>query len=171
MVRLQEGELHFEFRGAIAGIQFDATDGVGAHGLSHCLSAVDFIVEYPEYYLFVEVKDPDASRAHAAQRKAFAAELQTDAFAQKMARKYRDSALYRWAERRTNKPFRFVVVVQLQGLSAPNLLSLGDALRRAVPTSGPPRGNWKRPIVQSVAVMDVPTWNNVGPYGSITRVV
>jgi hypothetical protein len=170
MVRLQEGELQFEFRGAIAGMQFDADTGDGAHGLSHCLSAVDFVVEYPDYFLFVEVKDPDARRARDAARTAFATELLTDEFAQKMGRKYRDSALYRWAERRTNKPFRFVVVVQLKQLTAPHFLTLTDALRRAVPASGPRNGRWKRPIVESVAVMDVSTWNRVGEYGSITRV-
>ena len=30
------------------------------HGLSHCMSAVDFIVELAESYLFIEIKDPQA---------------------------------------------------------------------------------------------------------------
>ena len=33
-------------------------DGIG-HGLTHCMKAVDFIVELHDRYLFIEFKDPD----------------------------------------------------------------------------------------------------------------
>ena len=53
---LTEGDLSFTFNGALSAIQFD--DG-STHGLTHCMKAVDFVVEFQDYYLFVEVKDPD----------------------------------------------------------------------------------------------------------------
>lgn len=34
-------------------------DDEAAHGLSHCMKAVDFIIELPERLLFVEFKDPE----------------------------------------------------------------------------------------------------------------
>ena len=30
-----------------------------SHGLSHCMKAVDFVVELPHLYLFIEFKDPE----------------------------------------------------------------------------------------------------------------
>jgi hypothetical protein len=52
---LQERGIRIEFPGALNGRKFD--DGA-THGLSHCMKAVDFIVELSDQILFVEVKDP-----------------------------------------------------------------------------------------------------------------
>ena len=56
---LTEGKLEFVFEGAVSARKFDGHD----HGLSHCMKAVDFIVEFQDQYLFVEVKDPQNSGA------------------------------------------------------------------------------------------------------------
>ena len=56
---LQEGHLQFEFNKVIDAFKFDEKDRSKEtfHGLSHCMKAVDFIIETEEYYHFVEVKD------------------------------------------------------------------------------------------------------------------
>jgi len=63
---LTEGDLSFTFNGALSAIQFD--DG-STHGLTHCMKAVDFVVEFQDYYLFVEVKDPDHPSAQSQNKK------------------------------------------------------------------------------------------------------
>ena len=50
---LSEGTIQITFNGATGGRKFD--DGA-THGLSHCMKAVDFIVELPERFLFVELR-------------------------------------------------------------------------------------------------------------------
>ncbi|UUX91137.1 hypothetical protein [Methanoplanus endosymbiosus] len=44
---LQEGNLQFDFNGVIDAFKFDEKDRSKGtfHGLSHCMKAVDFIVE------------------------------------------------------------------------------------------------------------------------------
>ena len=59
---LSEGDLRLTLPERVAGRQFD--DGP-QHGLSHCMRAVDWILEFPEYVWFIEVKDPDAPGAKA----------------------------------------------------------------------------------------------------------
>jgi len=51
---LQEGTLQFDIDGAIEAFKFDEQDRALAtyHGLSHCMKAVDFVVEYNDHYLF-----------------------------------------------------------------------------------------------------------------------
>ena len=45
----REGDLEFDFSDAIDGIKFDDA----THCLSHCMKAVDFVVELDEKYLLV----------------------------------------------------------------------------------------------------------------------
>ena len=54
MTTLQEGELRLTLPETANGRKFDGP----AHGLSHCMKAVDWIIELPDRVYFVEVKDP-----------------------------------------------------------------------------------------------------------------
>ena len=49
---LQEGNLRFTFDGEVRAWKFDDA----AHGLSHCMKAVDFIVEFHDRYLFLDIE-------------------------------------------------------------------------------------------------------------------
>ena len=51
-----EDNLQITVNGAVAVWKFD----VPGHGLSHCMKAVDFIIELPDRYQFVEFKNPEA---------------------------------------------------------------------------------------------------------------
>jgi len=61
MTTLAEGDLQIALPAGAAGRKFD--DGA-THGLSHCMKAVDFIVELEDRILFIEFKDPDHPTAH-----------------------------------------------------------------------------------------------------------
>lgn len=164
MPTIRERELEFDLpRGAIP-LRFDGAN----HGLSHCMKAVDFIVEFPTYYLFVEVKDPDCSKASPERHKLYKSELAMPAFCQALARKYRDSFIYRWAEKKTDKPIHYVVLLQLTGLGAPQYLTLQRSLQRELPTAKEP-ANWSRSIVSGLAVLDMQSWNQLGQYGTVKR--
>lgn len=161
---LREYELVFEFAGALEARKFD--DGK-VHGLTHCMKSVDFVVEYPDHDLFVEVKDPDNSKATLERRVIFRKKLQSDELIGAVARKYRDSWLYRWAEAH-DKPVRYVLLLQLATLTPPMLLTLTDRLKRELPVDGPT--TWTRRFVHSVVVLDIRQWNAVGRYGTVRRV-
>lgn len=94
MTVFREGELEFRFPSSVGAIRFD---GPG-HGLSHCLKAVDFILEFPGFDLLVEVKDADQRGVKPKQLSAFLADLQRERIIGQLVGKYRDSFLYRWAE-------------------------------------------------------------------------
>jgi len=162
-ITLREQELEFEFVGALDAKVFDDE----SHGLSHCMKAVDFVVEYPDHEVFVEVKDPDQSAATPERRTKFEEELMSGPLVGKLARKFRDSWLYRWAEHH-DKPVRYVVLLQLSTLTPPLLLTLNDRLKRELPTPGP--ATWTRPFAQGVAVLDMDQWNAIGRYGTVRRV-
>jgi len=53
---LREGkiEIEIEIPDALSGRKFDDR----THGLSHCMKAVDFIVELVDRILFIEIKEP-----------------------------------------------------------------------------------------------------------------
>ncbi len=50
---MKEGDLQFNFSSAVSAKRFDDKD----HGLSHCMKAVDFIVEEDKRILSIEIKD------------------------------------------------------------------------------------------------------------------
>lgn len=58
-MKFKEGQCEFVFLDAIDGLKFDEQDKSSPffHGLSHCMKAVDFVVELPQATLFVEIKD------------------------------------------------------------------------------------------------------------------
>lgn len=164
MFELTEGELRFTFPGAVAAQRFDGDD----HGLSHCMSAVDFIVEYPDRSLFIEVKDPDNTRARPDARARFRRDLNSEKLTHALVCKYRDSLLYRWAMGAADKPVRYAILLQVTGLSPMELMALSDRLKRQLPLSGPSR--WSRSIAAAVMVLDIAQWNSSGSLGHVERV-
>ena len=59
MTTLSEGDLRLTLPASVNGRKFDDEQ----HGLSHCMKAVDWILELPERFCFIEIKDPDAPGA------------------------------------------------------------------------------------------------------------
>ncbi|MEX1363626.1 MAG: hypothetical protein AB1Z98_10890 [Nannocystaceae bacterium] len=133
------------------------------------MKAVDFVVEYEDHELYVEVKDPDQTGATPDRREQFAKKRRSDELIADLARKYRDSWIYRWSHHH-DKPVRYVVLLQLSTLSDALLLSVADRLKRELPVLGP-AGAWPRPFVRGAAVLDIRRWNAFGRYGTVRRIL
>ncbi len=151
---LREGTLEFNFSGAIYAFKFDEQNRSEAtfHGLSHCMKAVDFVVEYEHYYLFVEIKYPkDPNR--------FGSERDKTELIKNLVAKFRDTFLYRWAENKLDKPLRYQCLVELDNAQT---LYLMNQLKKQLPTDKQPI-RWQRPLVDSCAVANRSTWNITFP--------
>jgi hypothetical protein len=165
MATLTEGQLEFTFAGELAAFKLDDQS---THGLSHCMKAVDFVVEFTDHVLFVEVKDPDNTNARPKQRQKFAEKLESGKLTHDLCQKYRDSWLYQWAKKPPEKPIRYVVLLQLLPLQPLALMSLADGLRRQLPLSG--ASSWKRQLAESVNILDLNAWNRTPGLGTVRRV-
>ena len=162
---ITEGDLQIDFPDAVDGRKFDGPD----HGLSHCMKAVDFIVELPDHYLFVEVKDPQHPRATLQSRNNFVADMRSGRLDKDLKYKYRDSFLYEWAMGRVWKPIEYRVLISLDTLDDAQLLSRKDSLARNLPQWGPNNQPWPRPIVDSCNVFNLDSWNRTFPHHPARR--
>lgn len=155
MTTLTEKNLQISFPRNVNVRRFDDNT---THGLSHCMKAVDFIVEETDRLLFIEFKDPDNPLTPDAERNRFVEKLLSGRLDDDLKYKYRDSFLYEWASGRLDKPIYFFVLLALDSLSAPELITRTESLRRKLPVNGPP-GIWNRQIVADCMVFNLETWN------------
>lgn len=155
---LSEGTIQITFEDAIGGGKFD---DVATHGLSHCMKAVDFVVELPERFLFVEIKDSDAPQVPEVSAEEFRNRFKQGQLDESLKYKYRDSFLYEWASGRAHKPIDYFVLIT--GIDKKVLLSRLDALKRKLPSLGPNSLPWSRPIVSKFGIFNMDTWNDRFP--------
>lgn len=167
MTVLSEDDLKITLPPGVSGRKFD--DEVG-HGLSHCMKAVDFIVELADRTFFVEFKDPENPNAKPKDSAAFLAKFLGGAIDSDLKTKYRDSWLYEYADGRANKPIYYLVLIGASTLSDAELLNRTDALKRQVPMSGPASRAWSKPFVAGCAVMNLAAWNKALPHMPAGRV-
>ena len=166
---LTEGDLKFNFPDAIAAMQFDGDE----HGLSHCMKAVDFIVEFANYFLFVEVKDPELPPALALKAAAhvvearkqaitdFTRKFQSGNLRNELVTKFRDTFIYRWAENRLEKPIHYFVLLELPSVDKTFLGPELQRLRGGIPYSSPglPCKRWTNSIAGECQLLDIESWN------------
>ena len=168
-----EGNLRFDFSNAIHSIKFDDQH---THGLSHCMKAVDFLVETLDVVLLIEVKDPDHPRAQAKQVAVFDQELKSgNLIAKVLVPKCRDTFIYQWCwvDRQIdlNKPWLYFVLIAKSTLQPAELMATNDQLRLCLPTTGPNGRHW-RPFVQDCQVFNLGTWQkHLGQRFPVTRMV
>lgn len=163
---LTEGDLQITLPAGASGHKFD--DGA-THGLTHCMKAVDFVVELDDRILFIEFKDPDDPTAVAERQQRFMEEFGSGVLDNKLKAKYRDSYLYEWGSGRATKPVYYLVLIAASALSEAELLARTDALRRQIPILGPENKPWKKPFVSGCAVMNIDAWNKALPQYPISR--
>jgi len=156
MNRFIEGNLQITIPAKADGRKFDDET---VHGLTHCMKAVDFVIELKDRYLFVEVKDPEDPRSQPKEREKFVQKFLAGGLDEDLKYKYRDSFLYEWASQRARKPIYFLVLVAIESLTKADLLTRTDALKRKMPLQGPPSGEWKNQLVEDIAVFNISTWN------------
>ena len=163
-MRLTEGDVQITFNNAIVCRKFD---GGLTHGLSHCMKAVDFIVELHDRYLFVEIKDPLDPQATRTRTRDFLNRFNSGAIDESLKYKFRDSFLYEWASGRTTKPVDYFVIID--GVSKPLLLRRTEALKRNIPALGPNGKQWSSRFVHRIGVFDIAAWNRKFPDYQIVR--
>lgn len=147
----QEADLELDFTQANNAEKFDDN----SHGLSYCMKAIDFIVELPTDYLFIEVKDPSHPNATPTSTADFNNRTAGGALRDDLVRKFRDSFVYHWSEGKPEKPIRYLILITL--LDEALLLNFQDDLKRYLPLAGPPR--WTRKIASECIVVNENGWN------------
>ena len=167
MTLLVEGDLQLTLPAGVTGRKFDDDAG---HGLSHCMKAVDFIIELQDRSYFVEFKDPEHPSADPKEQKKFLAKVLSGGLDTDLKTKYRDSFLYELASGRASKPIYYLVLIGSSALSAAELLARTDALKRHLPVRGPGDKSWEKPFVAGCAVMNISAWNKFLPLYPVSRV-
>ena len=167
MTTLREGDLQIDFPQNVKARRFDGA----RHGLSHCMKAVDAIVEENDEILFIEFKDPEHPGAKKEDEEKFFEELRSGELDRKLIYKYRDSFLYEWASGNVNdKKIHYCVLIAIAKLAAAELDERTNALKRKLPLAGPSSGIWKRRIVENCVVLNIAAWNKHFPHYQVTRI-
>ncbi len=107
---LSEDDLEFDFSAAIEVIRFDDNT---LHGKS-TMKRVDFIAEYEDRFVFLEVKDPDNPAA--VKPEAFSKKLLSGNLIPDLAGKYRDTLWFRTLSGKVGKPVHYVVLLSMASL-------------------------------------------------------
>jgi len=167
MTTLWERDLCIDFTDALDGFVFDQMKPTlpNFHGIA-VMHRVDFIVELPDAWLFVEVKDPGNPKAQAEGLHKFFTELNNGTLGNTFAGKFMDSFVYRWAEEKTNKPIHYISLVTLD---AALLLNLSDEIAKKLPPMGMPTPRWQRQLFANCQVFNIETWNENFPKWPVTR--
>ncbi|MEW6668701.1 MAG: hypothetical protein AB1512_26110 [Thermodesulfobacteriota bacterium] len=158
MTVFTEGNLQITIPDGVTAKKFD--DGP-THGLTHCMKAVDLILELSDRVLFIEVKDPDDPAGRQEEREKFVAKFLAGGIDEDLKYKYRDTFLYEWASDRLKKPIYYLVLVAIETLTEADLLARTDDLKRKLPLQGPPSGQWKKRIVEDLAIFNISSWNKM----------
>ena len=159
-----EGDLRFDF-GTTTAIKFDEQSNFK---LSHCMKAVDFILETGSEYYFIEVKDPDDPISSEENRESFREKLKSGELKKSLITKFRDTFIYRWAEDSLNKPVRYIVLLCMNALDERLLNNLSDGLRRDLPLNK--AANWKQEIAHSCVILSLDRWNRHFKKWTVSRI-
>lgn len=166
MTILREGNLEIRVKDATAWKKFDDPK---FHGLSHCMKAVDFIIESNDRIFFLEIKDPENPKASPKNSMTFIQDFKAARLDSDLKYKFRDSFLYEWAADSIHKPIYYLILVAIASLSEPELITSSDRLKREIPVAKP-SGIWKRAILNDCMVFNIATWNKHFPQYPISRV-
>ena len=158
-----EIDLELSINGALNARKFDeqATHGVGF------MKAVDFVVEYPDHYFFIEFKDPQHPDSNLSSDEALLARYQSEKIDQELVYKCRDSFLYEWAAGRTEREVYYLVLIAIDHLTSADLDKKKRDLDRKLPTGIP--NKWERPIVTGCGVFNLASWNEQFPNLRVRR--
>lgn len=157
----------FNFTDALNAFTFDDDNKVSQnfHGLP--MKRVDILVEYPDKYLFIEVKELNPSRYSAAtgggsnRKHTNYTELVCE-----LKYKYRDSFLFRYAEQLVSKEIHYICLTRFD--EALNN-SLAMDLQSQIPV-GKPSQRWQIPLVKSCMAISFNTWASQFPKWTITKI-
>jgi hypothetical protein len=133
---------------------------------------VDLVVEFPDSYVFVEMKDfndPDMYNQGRAEDDEDVRQRRDNFKWLKnyLKYKYRDTFLFRYAEQKVDKPIHYICLLTFD--NALNVV-MQKALKRELP-AGLASRRWHREIVKSCHVVNLARWNENFPKWPVTRAV
>jgi len=150
----------FDFTDALDAFVFDEKDRSKPTYHGQPMKAVDIVVELVSAYLYVEIKDLHDPTAYDPKTFEDDGELRKKRDGFKWLKnylkyKYRDSYLFRHAEKKVDKPIHFICL-----LTFDNALNgtLQKALKRELPI-GKASTRWKEELVASCQVLNLELWN------------
>lgn len=158
---IQEGDLNFDFSGASDVIKFDD----GRTHVKSSIKPVDFVIEYPDFYRFVEVKDPDVPGA--SKIGAFEEKLKSGELIQGLARKYRDSIFFHRFQNHTHKDIEYIVLLSMRALDDAQLLTITDQLQKSIPWSHQSWGETKS--ASACVILNMTQWKKCFGNNSVWR--
>jgi len=163
-MKIDADGFHFDFTDALDVFVFDEKDRTMPtyHGVP--MKAVDLVAEFPDTYVFVEMKDfddPDIYNQELAENEEEVREKRNHFKWLKnyLKYKYRDTYLFRHAENKVDKPIHYICL-----LTFDNALNttMQKALWRELPVGLASR-RWTREIVKSCHVVNLARWNENFP--------
>ena len=154
----------FNFTDALNVFVFDEKDRTKPTYHGQPMKAVDIIVEFPDSYVFVEMKDfdnPDFYDTEDSTAKDGPKDKKEHFKWLKdyLKYKFRDSYLFRHAEQKVDKPIHYVCLLTFE--NALNSI-MQKALSRELPV-GLASERWKQELVRSCQVVNVAKWNKNFP--------
>ena len=160
----REGELEFDFSGALQPIEIPDKDSKG-------LKSVDFIAKYPQELWLIEVKDPEAtpSKRREGEIKGTLEKIRNESLMNEhiLPKLYGTFAHLVQKRREPRGRVRYGIVFGLTSLTAAERSTLTDKSQRIVDRIGPKirhSRNW--PIIE---IHNIESWNAAHPEMTVTR--
>lgn len=160
MTVLAENDLEFDFSSAMEAIIFDDD---ALHNPS-TMKRVDFIAEYTDRFVFLEIKDPD--QPGVANPQAFKTKLLTGNLIPDLAGKYRDSYWFRSHSGKVTKPIHYVVLISMASLEPALLLAKQDELKKSLPIT---HKDWSAPCAAGCAILNLDQYEKQFGANSVRR--
>jgi len=160
MKKLTELDLEFDFSDAIDAMYFDDDE----YHSKNTMKRVDFIVEYEEFYRFIEVKDPDIPNAKS--REKFLVKLGSGQLIQSLSGKYRDSLFFRSVQKKIDKKIQYIVLLSMASLDAALLLTKQDELHKSIPLS---HSDWSNDSAAVCVIFNLNQWKKFFGEKSVKR--
>ncbi len=162
---LTEGDLQFDFTTAQNAIKFDND----FHGMSHCMKAVDFVVEHGDKLLFIEIKDINAPNIRRNSQRKFRQSLEDKTLKREIIKKYTDSFLYKWAENTLNAPVTiwYIFLLEANIVQQQKWSSFNNQVRAGLPLLPPT--NWQNSLIDDFQLHSLLSWNKYFPQFPVTR--
>jgi len=149
MITVQELDLEISFAGATAVINFDDAQ----YHTPNTIKRVDFIAEYHNRDIFVEIKDLDIPNPQNIE--GFLTKLGSGVLVQNLAGKFRDTVFFRTAQGISDRSIVYVVLLSMQSLDVALLLNKQDQLKRSIPIR---HSDWSRDCATSCVILNLEQW-------------
>lgn len=168
MRKLSEQDIEIDFSDAIEAFVFDQMDSEfpNYHGVDH-MCRVDFIAEFENAIVFVELKDPSNPQADRKRVDKFMQKVNNGKLYESFAKKFIDTFLYRWAEEKVHKPIYYLGLVTLE---SELLTNFSDEVSKKIPPLGREVTRWKRKLFENCQVFNLDTWNENFPKWQARRI-